>query len=139
MPVLRKRCKAMMRKKYGKTVSLSTLDKVFKDWVEHAVVRPLIEYGQVQIDERTRMEIVGKKIVNDNKAFELLSNGRAVTRSGRFIESKKLSSRNDVIYKIKFKDDNYKKGQLIYESNKSLSKRVSEHLNNTKQYYRIEK
>lgn len=139
IPVLRKRCKAMMKKKYGKSVKLSLLDKVWGDWVEYAVVKPLIQYGQVQIDEKTRMEIVGRRIINDPKAFDLISNGRVVTRKGRFIEAKELSHRKDINYKIIFKDDNYKKGQLIYESDRKLSKRISEHLSTTQQYYRIEK
>lgn len=139
MPILRKRAKVMMRKKHKKTIALSDLDKVWKDWVEYAVIRPLIEYGKVQIDEKTSIEIVGKRVIDDTKAFNLLSNGRAVTKGGRFIEAKDFGGhRSGITYKIVFTDTNYKKGQLIFISENKLSKRVSEHLINTQQYYRIE-
>lgn len=138
MPVLRKRAKVMMRNKYKKTIKLSTLDKVWKDWVEFAIVRPLIKYGRVQIDERFNIEIVGKRIIDDARTVSLLTKGMIITKSGFKIEPKRFgNNRQGIIYKIVAVDKNYK-GQLIFEPDRKLSKRVSEHLINSQQVYRIQ-
>jgi hypothetical protein len=139
MPTLRKRAKLMMRKKYKKTIKLSTLDKVWGDWVEYAVIRPLLKYGKVQIDDRTSIEIVGRRIVDSRVASRLLINEMAVSKSGYKMNPMQMPQhRRDYIYKIVFTDKNYKGGQLIFEADKDLRKRVKEELINTFTYYRIE-
>lgn len=138
MLVLRKRAKVMMRKKYKKTIKLSTLDKVWKDWVEFAIMRPLIKYGKVQIAERFSIEIVGKRIIDDARMISLLTKGMVISKSGFKIEPKRFgNNRQGIIYKIVAVDKNYK-GQLIFEPDRKLSKRVSEHLINSQQVYRIQ-
>lgn len=127
----------MMRSKYKKTTNLTDLDKVWLDWVEYAIIRPLLKYGKVQIDNRTSIEIVGKKTANDPKYFSLLSRGVAISKSGYMIEPKEMGKNRDgITYKIVFKDENYKKGQLIFEADKDLRKRVSAALRDTQTYYR---
>lgn len=128
----------MMRKKYKKTIKLSTLDKVWKDWVEFAIMRPLIKYGKVQIAERFSIEIVGKRIIDDARMISLLTKGMVISKSGFKIEPKRFgNNRQGIIYKIVAVDKNYK-GQLIFEPDRKLSKRVSEHLINSQQVYRIQ-
>lgn len=126
-----------MRSKYKKTIKLSDLDKVWKAWVEYNIVIPLIKYGKVQVDDNFSVEIVGKKIENDARILSLLSKGMAITRSGFKVKAEILSrNRPDVLYKIEAQDKNYK-GQLIFEPDKKLKKRVSEHLKTSRQVYRI--
>lgn len=138
MPVLRKRARKTLKKKYGKLRKLSTLDKVWGDWVEYAIIRPLLTYGKVQIDEHFSIEIVGRKVEDVPVVYNLLSKGRAITKKGRFIEPELLGrNRTGILYKIVVTDTNYKKGQLIFESDRDLAKRVREHLENTQTYYRI--
>lgn len=137
MRVLRSRAKKMMRSKHKKTIKLTDLDRVWSDWVEFNILRPLIKYGSVQIDEKTSIEIVGKTIINDKASFNLLANGRAITKTGRFVEPKRLSGRADYIYKIVMTDDNYKKGQLVFEADKKLKKMVREALEDPLKYYKI--
>ncbi|MFA7287672.1 MAG: hypothetical protein WC055_02230 [Melioribacteraceae bacterium] len=128
----------MMRKKYKKTISLSTLDKVWNDWVEFAIIRPMIKFGRVKVDDKFSMEIVGKKIISDARIVALMSAGVVVSKRGYKIEPKKFgNNRPGLIYKITCEDKNYKTGQLIFEPDRKLSKRVSEHLKNSQQYYRI--
>lgn len=140
MPILRRRAKVMMRKKYKKTIKLSDLDKVWNDWVEYRIVRPLIEYGKVQIDDKTSIEIVGRNTANNPNYYSLLSRGVVISKSGFMTEPKEMGKNRDgLTYKIIFTDSNYKKGQLIFEANGNLSKRVSKALRETQTYYRIEK
>lgn len=127
----------MMRKKHKKTISLSTLDAVWKNWVELAVIRPLIKYGYVQVDDNFRIEIVGKRVIDDVRVVKLMTNGMVVGRNGLKMEPKKFgNNRQGLIYKIVVTDKSYK-GQLIFKANRNLSKRVSEHLINSQQLYRI--
>lgn len=137
MPVLRKRAKKMMRDKYKKTIKLSTLDKVWNDWVEIDIIKPLIKYGRVQVDDRFSVEIVGKRVENDVRAANLLSNGMVVTKTGFKVPAEKLNAnRQGILYKIVVTDSNYK-GQLIFEAEPQLRKRIKEHLINSQQVYKI--
>lgn len=140
MPTLRRRAKKMMRKKYKKTINLTTLDKIWKEFVEYGVVRPLLEYGWVQVDDNVRFELVGKRIIDDPTASSLMSKGLMVRANGQLKEATALNrNRPGLVYKIKGADEAYKKGQLIFQACPKLKKRVSEHLKNSMQFYKIEK
>src|SRR6185369_4452835 len=136
MPKLRVRAKKLMRSKYKKTIKLTDLDKVWNSWVEYNIVRPLLKYGSVVVDDKFSIEIIGKRIENDARALSLLSKGIAVTSSGFKINAEVLSrNRPGVLYKIVVTDKNYK-GQLIFEPDRKLKKRVREHLINSQQVYK---
>lgn len=138
MPTLRARAKKMMRKKHKKTVKLTLLDKVWKEYVEYAIVRPLIEYGKIQVDNKLSFEIVGRRVENDPRLRAMLINGMAVTKKGFKTEAKILNrNRHGILYKIVAEDKNLKEGKLIFEADKKIKKRVKEQLINTSQYYRI--
>jgi len=138
MPTLRARAKKMMRKKHKKTVNLTLLDKVWKEYVEYAITRPLLKYGKIQVDEKLSFEIVGRKVEDDPRLRAMLINGMAVTKKGFKTEAKILNrNRHGILYKIVAEDNNLKEGVLIFEADKKLKKRVKEQLINTTQYYRI--
>ena len=139
MPPLRARAKKLMRKKYKKTVNLTFLDKVWKEWVEYNIIRPMIKYGKVHVDDKFSVEIVGRKVESDARLRAMMINGMAVTSKGRKTEAKILNrNRHGILYKIVAEDKNYKGGQVIFEADKKLKKRVKEQLINTSQYYRIQ-
>lgn len=139
MPPLRARAKKLMRKKHKKTVNLTFLDKVWKEWVEYNIIRPLIKYGKVHVDDKFSVEIVGRKVESDARLRAMMINGMAVTSKGRKTEAKILNrNRHGILYKIVVEDKNYKGGQVIFEADKKLKKRVKEQLINTSQYYRIQ-
>ena len=73
----------MMRKKFKKTINLTTLDKIWKQYCEYGVVRPLIKYGRAEIDPHTRLEIVGKRIVDDKRIYGLFMNGKNLNKNGK--------------------------------------------------------
>ncbi len=138
MPVIRRRCKKMMRKRFKKTIKLSILDKVWADWVELAVIRPLIKYGKVVVDHNFTIEIVGKHYFKDKGASAKYIKGIAVTSNGFKVTAQRLAiNRKDYLYKIVVTDNNYKKGQLIFKADEKLKKRVREALENTQTFYRI--
>lgn len=136
MSKLRKRAVKNIKKRYKSKVTLKQAQKVWRDWVEYGVVVPLLKYGKVQIDQNFSIEIVGKKMINDPKIYGLVVNG--LSFNGIKKQNNFGDSRRGIKYKIVVKDKNYTKGQLIFEADKKLSKRVHEQLKNTNQYYRIE-
>lgn len=136
MPRLRRRAKKMMRKKHKKNVSLSMLDKVWSDYVEESVVKPLIKYGSVDIDGRIAFEIVGTDIVNNKSAMNLLSRGLLVKGNMRVKATNLNKNRLGTIYSINCNQVDYK-GRLVFEPHRKIKKRVSEHLKNSQQFYKI--
>lgn len=139
MPELRRRAKKLMRKKYKKTIKLSDVDKIWAEYCRYALVKPLIKNGEANIDECTKIEIVGKRIIDNPQAFGLMSKGLMFSRNGLVKPVGRLSRlRGDVIYKIKLTDSTFKGGRIIYRPDRKLSKAVSDSLNETSKYYRIE-
>lgn len=135
MAVLRKRAKKLLKKKHGVVISLSQAKKIWDDYCEYDIIRPLLKFGKVQIDERTSIEIVGTKYENDPKLMGLMTKG--LNGNGHIKKAVAFdSNRMGVKYKIVFKDKNYK-DRLIFEPNAKLSKRVHEELKNTQTYYTI--
>lgn len=135
---LKKRAKKLVRKRHKKTFTLSEIKKLWNDWVEYAVVKPLLAGKKVQVDNYMTMEIVGKRIIDDPKIAALLMNGLNLRKDGA---KKKATdwgrNRPGIKYKIEVKDTNYNKGVLIFEANPKLAKRVHKNLENTQIYYRI--
>lgn len=125
MPKLRSRAKKLMRSKYKKTITKKTLDVLWKDYFDIAILNPLLKKGYVDVDGSLRIEIVGRGIENKRyfkKNIQGLSNLRP-----------------SVVYKIEAKDNAYKDGKLIFKPSLYLRKKVRESLTETSTYYKIEK
>lgn len=138
MPTLRRRAKREIRKKFKKTIKLSDVDKIWKDYMEYGIVRPLLKGGKVQIDRNFSVEVVGQKIIDNPKIFSLFVRGLNVTRKGTLKKAVRLDGyRNEVFYKIELTDNNYKGGKLVFTPDRKLSSRVHEQLKNTATYFRI--
>jgi len=139
MPTLRRRAKKLLRKKYKKTIKLSDVDKIWAEYCHYGVLKPLIKNGEVNIDQYTKLEIVGRKIVDDPQAFGLMSKGVVATKGGYKKPIGKLNPlRSDFIYKIRLTDNTFKGGRLIYRPDRKLSKSVHKALVETNKYYKIE-
>lgn len=105
MPVLRRRAKKMMRTKFKKTIKLSEVDKIWAEWVEHGIVKPLLRSGKVEVDKRFSIEIVGTKVVDDPKNMALLVNGLNIGGKGQLKKAVKFDNRRENIkYKIVLTD-----------------------------------
>ena len=127
MALLRRRCRKTMRVKHGKKIQLSLVDRVWKDYINLSLIPSLINYGKVQIDKHTSIEIVGKKEI---KLLYLKKGGVSSTTT-----CNKL--RAGISYKIVYSDTNFKNGVLVFKANNNVKKAVSEALMNTNNYYRI--
>jgi len=128
----------MMRKRYKKRIELSKVDEVWKDWVEIMIVEPLLKGHKVNIDKHCTLEIVGSRVIDNKKVFNLLSNGIMV--QGRMVKKaiKLNQTRKGLTYRIEMIDNNFKEGKLLFTAAPYIKKRVNESLKNTNTYYRIE-
>lgn len=134
MKKLRLRAKKIVKQRHGKIIKKSDVDKVWKDYCEYGIIQPLLKYGIVEIDKNFSIEIVGKRIIDDPRVFNMFKNGIGLHKK----IGQMATNRPGLFYKIKVTDNNYKNGKLIFEANPKLSKRVHEELKNTTNYYRIE-
>lgn len=139
MPTLRRRAKKLLRKKYKKTIKLSDVDKIWGEYCHYGVVKPLIKKGEVNIDQYTKLEIVGRKILDDSKVLGMLSNGIMATRNGYMKRVGTLNPlRGDIVYKVRLTDKTFKGGRLIYKADKKVASAVHKALMETNKYYKIE-
>ena len=130
-----KRAAKTVRTKHKKSVKMDDARRVWDDYCEFGIIRPLLKYGNVKIDERTSIEIVGKRFEDDPKLLGLMAKGLNV--NGVIRDAVKFDdNRYGVKYKIVFTDRNYK-GSLIFTASSKLKKRVHEELKNTQTNYRI--
>lgn len=127
MKIIRRRARKKLRVKHGVKIKLSDVDKIWKDYVNLAVIAPLVKSGKVQIDNNTSIEIVGKKVI---KVINLKKGGKASTSNFN-------PRRPGLTYKIVYTDLNHKKGALIFTASPMIKKTVNEALLNTNNYYRI--
>lgn len=139
MKVLRRRAKKLLRKKYKKTIKLSDVDKIWKEYCEYAVIRPLIKYGSVDIDNNTKIEIVGQRKIDNQRVFNLLSKGKKLVGKSVVNVSNFANVRREYIYRIRLTDNTFKGGKLVFKADSKLSNRVHKALVETTNYYRIEK
>lgn len=136
-PKIRLRTKRMMRKKYGITIKLTDLDRVWDDYVTYGIIKPLLKYGKVVVDERFSLEIVGRNIVDCPKVFVASANGFNIRSGGKKGKVMKINhNRPGLVYSIEFKNERYK-GKVIFIAADNLKKVVSNQLFNSNQYYRL--
>jgi len=128
MPSLRRRVKKVMRKKHKKTIKLSDVDKVWKEYVKYGIINPLVNMGKVQVDKNFSLEIVGEKVINSKKLLSLVEGGAKI---------KSYKHRDGLFFKVECVDKNFKAGRLYFEPSKLISAKVHEALENTSNYYRI--
>lgn len=131
MDKIRTRVKAKVRKKHGKIIKKSLINRVWKDYCEIVVIGGLVRDGKVEVDKDMSIEIVGSSITS-SKYLKRYSEGK-----GKVDVLSKM--RPDVIYKIKLTERSYKGGKVIFHPSKKLKDKVKDALRNTSTYYRIEK
>jgi len=137
-PKLRRTCKKAIRVRFKKSISLSKVDAVWKDWVEYMIVQPLLKGEKVQLDKHFSLEVVGQRIIDNKKAFNLMSRGY-VALSGGGIKKAELNdtTRYGLTYAIEMTETRFKEGKLIFTADQKIRERVSRALKTTNTYYRI--
>ena len=138
MPLIRKRVKKIMRKRFKKTIKLSDVDKVWNDYVEFGIIQPLLKYGTVNVDDRMMFKIVGKSVVNRPELAAMFERGVSIRKGGLVADTTNINlNRNGIIYKIVLVDKNHKGGELIFQPHKEFAKKVHYHIKHNNPYYPI--
>lgn len=137
MPLVRRRIRKTLRRKSKKSVSLTKIDQVYKDWVKHYLIAELVKYGKVQVDKNFSLEIVGQRIVDNVQMQKLFSRGVGI-RGGILTDSANLNKgRPGIFYRIVMVDKSFKDGKLKFEAHPAIKKAVHDALVNTNTHYRI--
>lgn len=132
MPTIRRRAKAAVKKRHKKIIKLSTVDKVWKEYVEYAIIKQVLYRGIADIEGHFKVELIGRPY--SDRLLKLLEKGLNVGKFG--LKKAEKWSRLGYNYKLEFVD-NKCKGQIVFEADAKFKKRVHERLKNTNQYYRI--
>ncbi len=135
-PAVRKRARKGLKAKFNKTVSLSKINSVWKDYVELKVIPELIENGEVRLDNNTTIRIEGTKIEKSQHASQLKTCGLTYYK-GRLREPNIHKGRPGIIYKIVIDDTLFREGKLIFHAHDKIRKNVHEALKNTNRYYHV--
>lgn len=132
MSVIRRRAKAAVKKRYKKTIKLSTVDKVWKEYVEYAIIKQVLYRGVADIEGHFKVELIGRPY--SDRLLKLLAKGLNVGKWG--LKTAEKWNRLGYIYKLEFTDKKCK-GQIVFEADAKFKKRVCEHLKDPTKYYRI--
>ena len=117
---------------------MSKAAALWRDYCKYAIHKPLINDGVAYVDNCTKIEIVGRQIINHPKAYAAMSSGNMV--KGGVRANLKLSPlhRRDFVYDIRLTDNTFKGGVLVFEPCRELKGKVHKALVETTKYYRIE-
>lgn len=110
------------------------VDKIWKEYVEYAIIKQVLYRGIAEIDSNFSVELVGRKY--NEGLLKLLEKGWQVGKYG--LKPAEKWSRLGYIYKLKVVDKKCK-SKIVFNADAKFKKRVSERLKTTGQYYRIEK
>lgn len=133
MPTIRRRAKLAVKKKHKVTIKLSDVDKVWKDYVEYAIIRQVLYRSEADIAGHFKVELVGKPY--SKQLLALIAKGWNVGKFG--LKPAEKWSRLGIIYGLRFVDPKCK-GQIVFEADKDFKKRVHIALRDTPQYFKIE-
>lgn len=137
MPGLRRRIKKRMRKKHKKTVALSKVDKLWKEYVQYGLIEELIKKGKVQVDKNFSIEIVGQKLTDNPRLMEIFKRGIGSKGSLITPTANLHKGRQGYVYSIVVEDKNFKEGKLMFDADPAIKKAVFTALATTSNYYRI--
>lgn len=132
MAVIRRRAKSAVKKRHKKTIKLSTVDKVWKEYVEYAIIRQVIYRGVADIEGHFKVELTGQPY--SEQMLKRMEKGYIVGKWG--LKKVEKLNRFGYHYKLSLTDKNCK-SKIVFNADPKFKKRVHEQLKNTNQYYKI--
>jgi len=133
-PTKHKKIKHQFKKKFGKLIRIHEIKTLWFRYLEH-IKSELLKGGEVFLDERNSIEIVGVPVV-EHRSFKLFIKAKRVLRK-RLVRLKFNSHRKDFIYDIKMR--NSVRPGLLFFPNKKLRVAVHNTLITTNTYFKIER
>ena len=128
--------KRRFKKKFGKEISATEINKIWKDYVQYRIIQNVLKGDCVKIDKHSTIQVVGMPVVNDQNLVSLLSNGKIMRRDGTISKADLSHKRKYYKYKIVYKNK-LAKGTLIFKASPMFKKQLVDTLNNTNIYFTI--
>ncbi len=136
---VKKRIQKQYRKKFKEKVSLTEIDEIWKAYVDSAITARLVRGRKVEIITGFGLEVVGRRVIDNDAIRRLFENGLQIYPSGVLTPAKMLSPmRREYYYKIECNNSNFKSGKLYFKADEEIRQKVHNVLCNTGQYFRID-
>ena len=117
--------------------SKSEINKIWKDWIDECVVKPLNVGTIVKLDKESKIWVKAIPVHKHKRAMSLRSKGLAYV-SGKIREANINFDTSKYIYKVVFETERVnKKVKLFYKPHISIKKSVSDGIVNGKLITRL--
>lgn len=130
--ILRDNIKRKLKKKYKIRITEGQINKVWRDWVEESIIKPLGVGGVVEIDTNSTIWVKATPTYKHKRAMSLRSKGLAY-RNGKIIEADINFDTSNYIYKVVYENGFFKGNKkLFFKPNVKISKAVNKGIINGK-------
>jgi len=130
--ILRDNIKKKLKKKHKIRITEGQINKVWRDWVEEEIIKPLSVGSVVQIDSKSKIWVKATPTYKHKRAMSLRSKGLAY-RNGKIVEADINFDTSNYIYKVVYENISFKQDKKIFfKSNVKISKAVNEGIINGK-------
>jgi hypothetical protein len=129
--------KRKFKKIYKKKISTSEINKIWKDWIDECIVKPLNVGTIAKLDKESKIWVKAIPTHTHKRAVSLRSKGLAYV-SGKIREANINFDTSKYIYKVVFETERFnEKIKLFYKPHINIKKSVSEGIVNGKLITRL--
>lgn len=135
MPAIRRRAKTMVKKKHKVKIKLSDVDRIWKDFVEYGIIRPVLNGDEADVTNHFSVQLKTRKIVDDKRHMALMTKGLTISNGIVTKIDKVQRVRPGLKYILVMKDYKYK-GSLVFQADDKFKKRINDVWNEGIQYFK---
>lgn len=129
--------KKKFKRIYKKKISKSEINKIWSDWIDECVVKPLNVGSVVRLDKESKIWVKAIPTHKHKRAMSLRSKGLAYV-SGKIREANINFDTSKYIYKVIFETERFnEKIKLFYKPHVNIKRSVSEGIVNGKLITRL--
>ena len=129
--------KKKFKRIHKKKISTSELNKIWNDWIDECVVKPLNVGSVVRLDKESKIWVKAIPTHKHKRAISLRSKGLAYV-SGKIREANINFDTSKYIYKVVFETERFnEKIKLFYKPHVNIKRSVSEGIVNGKLITRL--
>ena len=126
------------KKKFKKKITSTQINKVWADYIEEEITKPLSFGAIVNIDKYSKIWVKATPLVEHKRAMSLLEKG-LIYNGGRIKEANISFDNSEYIYKVVYENKSFdKKIQLYYKPHSNISKAVNEGIKQGKLITRLQ-
>lgn len=119
---IQKRYKKVFKSKIG----IRDIHKIWNDYIEEVVIKPLSVGSIVKIDKRSKIWVKATPTLENKRAVALFNKGLMYS-GGRIVEANLNFDNSKYIYKVVYENTSFKgNGQLFFNADQKIKKAVNE-------------